>query len=526
MIRRRKLWAFLLIAGLLCAVNTSANAGFCGFELGDRVEAAVDHPAGHPTLWEGMTGTVICFTFTWPLPVLVSWDGWADGHNNIWFCETPILPYAFNSCWWVHCNEIRPAGGIPELFDGGEAQRYFAPQRVVAGQPGQPFEVGFSVWNGGNGHPEATIYVHVYASRDARITKSDYYIGKTNCYISAGGTARLAVKGSVPTHIPAGFYYIGWIIDQDQKIEERDETNNRAWVTSYRLTVAAPPGRPSLELSAAAGGRIVDPGEGVYTYIGPSVVQVEASPDPNCSFLGWTGTAVTAGHVANAGAPKTSVTVDDRYTLQALFDGPHLVIEDFQAYDVDSNRLNQTWIDGLGYVEPAPGHPGTKTGAIVSNPRPSARESYKVHGGSQSMELTYDNTFEPWHSLVERTWYEFRNWTKTGADTLSVWFRGAQENGPEPLYILVEDYSGLIVASEHPDPQAAQMEGWNRWDIPLAEFENAGLMLSRVKRMYIRVGDEDDPTFDSTGVLYFDDITLVHSGFSEPRRIGQRPITR
>lgn len=524
--RRRKLWVFLLIAGLLCAVNTSANAGFCGFELGDRVEAAVDHPAGHPTLWEGMTGTVICFTFTWPLPVLVSWDGWTAGHNNDWFCETAIWPYAFNSCWWVHCNEIRLAGGLPELFDGGEAERYFTPQRVVTGRPWQPFEVGFSVWNGGNSDPEATIYVHVYASRDTSITKSDYYIGSTNCFISAGGSVRLKVKGEFPTHIPAGLYYIGWIIDPDRKIEERDETNNRAWVTSYRLTVAAPPGTPSLELWAAAGGQIVEPGEGVHTNVGSRPVSVEASADPNCSFAGWVGTAVTAGKVADVGAAKTSVTVDGQYTLQAVFDGAHLLIDDFEAYDVDSNPLNQTWIDGLGYVEPAPGHPGTHTGAIVDNPRASPDASYKVHGGSQSMGLIYDNTAEPWHSLVERTWYEFQNWTKTGADTLSVWFRGARDNAPEPLYIVVEDYSGLTAASQHPDPQAAQMEDWNRWDIPLVEFENAGAMVSRVKRMYIRVGDEDDPTYDSTGVLYFDDITLVHSGLSGPRTIGQRPVTR
>ena len=124
--RRRRRWEFLLIAGLLCAVSTAASASQCGLQLGDRVEAAVDHPAGHPTLWEGMTGTVICFTYTWPLPVLVSWDAWTAGHNNDWFCETPILPYVFNSCWWVNCNEIRPAGGLPELFDGGEAERYFA----------------------------------------------------------------------------------------------------------------------------------------------------------------------------------------------------------------------------------------------------------------------------------------------------------------------------------------------------------------------------------------------------------------
>ena len=35
--RPRRLWELLLIAGLLCGVNALANAGECGFELGDRV---------------------------------------------------------------------------------------------------------------------------------------------------------------------------------------------------------------------------------------------------------------------------------------------------------------------------------------------------------------------------------------------------------------------------------------------------------------------------------------------------------
>ena len=511
---RQRLWGLFLIAGVLFAVSASANAA-CGYEIGQRVYLKVDHPDGHPTLWKGMTGRIVCFheggvRYT----TMVSWDGWTAGHNNFWYCNTWIGWWwaRWNSHWWVGCHEISEVPPICDLFDGGEAERYFTPQRVVTGQNGQPFEVGFRIWNGGGGDPENTIYVHVYASRDTSITQSDYYLGSTNCFISAEGDVALKVRGNFPTHIPAGLYYIGWIIDQDRKIQELDETNNRAWVESYRLTVAAPPGNTSLELSAATGGRIVDPGEGVYTYFGSRVVQVEASPDPHCAFLGWTGTAVTAGRVANPRAARTSVTVNGQYTLEAVFAGPHLLIDDFEAYDPYGNPLNRTWVDGIGYMDPEPGHPGTGTGAVVDNPRTPPDAPYMVHSGRQSMEVVYDNSSEPWHSLVQRNWYEFQNWTKTGADTLSLWFRGSRDNAPEPLYIVVEDYSGLMVAAQHPDPQAAQIEGWIHWDIPFAQFENAGAMLSRVKRMYIRVGDEDYPTWDSTGVLYFDDITLVHSG--------------
>lgn len=39
-----------------------------------------------------------------------------------------------------------------------------------------------------------------------------------------------------------------------------------------------------------------------------------------------------------------------------------LVIDDFEGYTSDvGNRIFQTWIDGMGYTEPAPGNAGNGT---------------------------------------------------------------------------------------------------------------------------------------------------------------------
>jgi hypothetical protein len=42
------------------------------------------------------------------MPVMVSWCGWTNGHNQDTFCESVINPYPPNSGWWMQCPEIAP----------------------------------------------------------------------------------------------------------------------------------------------------------------------------------------------------------------------------------------------------------------------------------------------------------------------------------------------------------------------------------------------------------------------------------
>ncbi len=75
----------------------------------------------------------------------------------------------------------------------------------------------------------------------------------------------------------------------------------------------------TLTTSSSAGGAVTTPGEGAYPYTPGAVVTVEATADPHFHFTTWTGTAVTAGKVADVNAASTSVTMDADYTLQANF---------------------------------------------------------------------------------------------------------------------------------------------------------------------------------------------------------------
>ena len=112
------------------------------------------------------------------------------------------------------------------------------------------------------------------------------------------------------------------------------------------------------------------------------------------------------------------------------------VVENFETYTNDvGNRVFQTWIDGWGFTEPAPGHPGNNTGATVGHDIWSADSPYfegdiveidNAHGGSaQAMPLYYNNAEQPYYSETERTWATARDWTVNGIDTLRVHFRGA-----------------------------------------------------------------------------------------------------
>jgi hypothetical protein len=92
------------------------------------------------------------------------------------------------------------------------------------------------------------------------------------------------------------------------------------------------------------------------------------------------------------------------------------VIDDFESYtDVPGHRIKEVWRDGFV----------NGTGAQVScasNPTGGGRAA--AARGKQSMLLTYDNTWSPSISAVEREFVPPQDWTADGADTLSLWLKG------------------------------------------------------------------------------------------------------
>jgi len=136
--------------------------------------------------------------------------------------------------------------GEPDLYDDGETWRWFSPQQVCAGVTGQSFEIHCDIRNGGNA-ASGPFKVRFYASENTYISEYDYYIGTVNMSgIAAGDWANCDWSGTFPTSIPAGTYYIGWIIDADNEVAESDESNNTAYKQGYQLKVyGGPPPVPT-----------------------------------------------------------------------------------------------------------------------------------------------------------------------------------------------------------------------------------------------------------------------------------------
>ncbi len=118
------------------------------------------------------------------------------------------------------------------------------------------------------------------------------------------------------------------------------------------------------------------------------------------------------------------------------------------------------------------------------------------------MPLYYDNSVgnsEATHTLTYP-----RDWTENGITTLSIWFRGISDNAAETLYVVL---NGSAVVS-HDNPNAAQIDTWTEWVIPLQAFADQGVNLANVNTIGLGLGDRNNPQAGGSGTMYFDDIRL------------------
>jgi inhibitor of cysteine peptidase len=173
-----------------------------------------------------------------------------------------------------------------------------------------------------------------------------------------------------------------------------------------------------------------------------------------------------------------------------------LIIDDMEAYnDLDpadpaSNRIFNAWIDG--YDDPA-------NGSLVGYNIPPFAEQSNVHGGSQSMPMSYDNSAAA-KSEATLTLTDNRDWTVNGVDTLTIWFRGSSSNAAEQMYVTLNGSARV----DHDNPDAATITRWTAWNIELQKFADLGVNLSNVSSITLGLSS----VTGGTGTMYFDDIRL------------------
>jgi uncharacterized protein YkwD len=77
-------------------------------------------------------------------------------------------------------------------------------------------------------------------------------------------------------------------------------------------------GSYTLTILSTAGGAVITPGEGTFTYDVGTIVNLAAEAEEGYHFVTWTG---NVGTIANVNAASTTITTNARYSIQANFAG-------------------------------------------------------------------------------------------------------------------------------------------------------------------------------------------------------------
>ena len=174
------------------------------------------------------------------------------------------------------------------------------------------------------------------------------------------------------------------------------------------------------------------------------------------------------------------------------------VVEDFEAYDNEENRIYDTWIDG--WIN--------GSGSIVGYATEPFAETKTVHGGKQSMPLEYYNDDAPYYSEASRTFAAAQDWTAGGADSLQLYFYGDADNAADTLYVAIEDSSGQVAVVSYSDADAVLTASWQEWTIPLSEL--SGVNLASISTVTVGLGDRNNPSAGGSGLVLIDDIGVGH----------------
>jgi len=203
--------------------------------------------------------------------------------------------------------------------------------------------------------------------------------------------------------------------------------------------------------------------------------------------------------------------------IRAIQVADFTVVDDFEAYDIGDNQIWYAWSDGLGYGMPGvpPYSSGNGTGSAVGDDTTASyTEETIVYEGRHSMPMAYDNNKVGYamYSEVELTLTAARDWTKNDVAELSIWFYGLTANAAEQLYIIVTGSNGVTAVVNHDNPNAAAIEEWTEWVIPLQTFADQGVNLDDVHKLAIGLGTRGNMTVPGgTGTMYFDDIILYRT---------------
>jgi len=173
-----------------------------------------------------------------------------------------------------------------------------------------------------------------------------------------------------------------------------------------------------------------------------------------------------------------------------------LVVDNFEGYDDNCDRIFFAWEDGLGHsgsegIEGCAVSPsnGNGSGSIVGNAQAPFAETTIVHSGGKAMPLIYDGLSETTRSLSPA-----QDWTQHGIKGLVLWFAGDPANTGTDLYLKINNTK---VSYDGPT-NSLSLANWQMWYIDL---QSMGGNLSNVSSLTIGLSS-------GQGMIYVDDIML------------------
>jgi hypothetical protein len=140
------------------------------------------------------------------------------------------------------------------------------------------------------------------------------------------------------------------------------------------------------------------------------------------------------------------------------------------------------------------------------------------------MKYDYDSTGGFWgdlhyYSEIERTFADPCDWSASGIKALALYFYGDADNDAndtERMYVGLKDTTGTYAQVKYSDygedTNDVKIAEWHEWNIRLQDFNDGGVDLADVNKVYIGFGDRSNlypgGTPGGSGVVYFDDIRL------------------
>ncbi|MHC4573705.1 MAG: hypothetical protein ACYS76_06185, partial [Planctomycetota bacterium] len=183
----------------------------------------------------------------------------------------------------------------------------------------------------------------------------------------------------------------------------------------------------------------------------------------------------------------------------------YLLVDDMESYNDSNNLIYETWHDWWW----------NGTGGVIA----PGTEPEPVRGGAQSMRFSYDNDSmysTKKYSETDRTFPGPQDWTAFEVKLLTLYFYGDpanDANDTEQMYAGVGDSRGAYAEVKYgdngEDMNDIRIAEWQRWDVVLADFNDGGVALEDVNKVYIGFGERGNDTVPGGwGQVYFDDIRL------------------